>query len=148
MSSLTAAVAAYGAILSTVAIAWNIWSWRREHSTRVVVNVTTGFLTFGPELSDPMVFVSVVNKSQHPVKIASAGLELQDGSGRTAVFLHSPPGSTLPGEVAPRDSAATWEPMSVLDGGDFDFTRPVVGWANDATGTKHRSKRRTLRSRG
>jgi hypothetical protein len=53
------------------------------------------------------VLITTINHSGHPIRINSAGLELQDGSGDWSIKPSIPSGAGLFGVVAPNDSADT-----------------------------------------
>jgi hypothetical protein len=52
--------------------------------------------------------VEARNWGDLPVRVTSAGFELQDGSSKVLVIAHQPSGATLPGVISPRDSGSTY----------------------------------------
>ena len=143
-------LAVYGAITATVAIllsgaslAWQVYSWRRERVTDIKVEVSLGFLTFGPQV-EQAVFITASNRSEHAIRINSAGLGSQDGSGNWAIQPMAPNGATIPGTVQPHDSAQTWWLWEAFEAAGFDPHKPVVGRVVAGNGEKFRSKPRPL----
>lgn len=106
--------AVIGALGTVGALGWRAYTWRHERQTRLVVKVAWSLPTYGPNHApgDWKLSVTATNKSDHPIRVTSAGLELPDG--RTAVPLSPPFPGALPREIAPRDEAMTWiEPEDV-----------------------------------
>jgi len=92
-----------------------------------------------------VVLLEVLNHSDHPIRVAGVGFDLQDGSGRTLQLAAIPPGATIPGEIAAHDSGQTWI-IADSDVGEMpvDLFRPLVGWVRLSTNEKIRAKVRTL----
>jgi hypothetical protein len=57
-----------------------------------------------------------------PVRVTSAGFNLQDGSRNVLAIAHQPSGATLPGVIGPHDSGFTYLPEEAL--GPLDRFRP------------------------
>lgn len=130
-------VAGYAAIVSTASLAWQVWSWRLARQNRVRVKVSAALigLTNG-EMVDA-VSVEVVNRSDHAVRVAGVGLDLQDGSGRQMHQVNTPPGATLPGTVASHDSASTYFlTENIEQEAGIDVYAPITAWAQLATRAK------------
>jgi len=143
-------LALYGAIVATVAIflsggalLWQEYTWRRDRSTSVEVQLTVGFLTFGPR-AEQAVIITAVNNSRHPIRINSAGIEAQDGSDNWAFQPITPNGATIPGTVQPHDSAQTWWLWEEFEGAGFDAHKPLVARVIAGNGQVFLSKRRPL----
>ena len=64
---ITALVALYGAALST----YTLVSSRHDKRRRVKVELSTGFLVHGPDLSTYMLFIGVSNPGHIPVTLQS-----------------------------------------------------------------------------
>lgn len=138
----TTIIAAYAAVISTVAVAWQIYSWHRTHKTKVRVRLTNAFMTLPPTR---VIAVNASNDNDHAIRVTSWGLEANDGSGRQHVMVQPIAGSTLPGSIAAHDSGDGYEGWDELAGSPvIDFTRPVVAFVNLATGERFRSKPTTL----
>lgn len=109
------------------------------------VKVGCGFLGYGPnhELGEEqMALITFVNHRDHPVRWASAGLELPDK--RRAFFLATSPGGELPRTVPAHDSALTWMPLAELERGGVDLQQPVVAFARTGTDEEFRAEPRAL----
>ena len=105
---ITAIVALYGAILSTV----SILSQRKDKKRQILVKLSNGFLTFGPELSPAMLFIEASNPGHIPVNINSPGIILPDK--RTIVFP-SPQGDvSFPHSLPPGENCRVWTDLKQL----------------------------------
>ena len=103
---------------------WRYWTWRQEHGTHVVVEISFGFVALGPRLVDT-VLVTVRNRSKHPVRVENVAVELNDGSKRVGLVPGTKPGATIPGVVAPHDSGMTWFESADLVPMGLDLYRPA-----------------------
>jgi hypothetical protein len=134
------ALAIYAAVVATGSAAWPIYQWRHHRKAHVEVNVTYGLLTMTDGRLPEAVLVTATNTGDRLVRVASVGLDAQDGSGRTVQHVQLVPGAGLPGPIAPHDSAMTYyREESVRDAG-LDPRRPVVGWVTLSTGERIKSK--------
>ena len=87
--------------------------------------------TLGPD----SIGLTLVNNLDHPVRWTSAGIDLQDGSGRHLALINSaPPGMGLPQRVDPHDSSFTLVAAERLQDQGMDLFRSITGRANVATG--------------
>lgn len=137
----TIAIAGYAAIVSTAALGWQVYSWRDQRRSHVAVEARFA-LAILPD-SDPaakVVAIGVANRSDHPVRVTGAGLDLQDDSGYQLHTFGQFPGATLPGVVSPRDSASAFLPLEKVEEEGIDITEPVTAWARLATGELVKSK--------
>ena len=142
-------VAGYAALVSTASLTWQVVSWRLARKSRVEVTVNAAMLPYDDGRVLDGVTVNVVNNSDHAVRVTSAGLVLTDGSNRDLVQMSTPSGATLPGLIAPHDSAMTYFLVEDLeretDG--IDIYAPLAGWVQLATGERVKSKPRVTRTR-
>jgi len=136
-------IALYGAVVGSISILWQVYSWRRDHSTKIKVEVSLGALTFGPKV-EKAVIITAVNDSRHPIRINSAGLETQDRSGNWAVKPLVPNGAGIPGTIQPNDSAQTWWFWEEFEEAGFDPHKPLVARVMAGNGQRFRSKRQPL----
>jgi len=140
-------VAIYAAIVGTLALLWQAYSWWSEQRVKVEVAITYGIGVGGvPDL----VLIKAFNRSRkHSVRVESAGLGLQDGTGRyVPVTQHLAPEHRLPLTISPQDSAETALVARELEqGAGFDFTKPVVGRVHLSSGEWVYSKATTMISR-
>jgi hypothetical protein len=76
MASLSWAVAPYAALVGTLGLGWQIVSWVRSHWTWVELTAVTTGLPEDPGDEDPdlwgVLFVTVLNKSEFPVRVMNA----------------------------------------------------------------------------
>ena len=80
-------VAIYGALLSTIAILWNIW---RDLSDKAKVKVSAGvgILTYKQGAKTRVAyFFSAVNSGKRPVTLTSAGLGIEDN--KNMIFMEA-----------------------------------------------------------
>lgn len=140
-------VAGYAAVVSTASLAWQVVSWHLARRNRVTVTIAFALVGL-PQGTLEAIAVNVVNRSDHTVRVAGAGLYLQDGSQRQFQIFHPPEGATIPGPVASHDSGETYMPIADARATwDVDVFAPLTGWVRLATGETVESKPTTLRSR-
>lgn len=143
-----------GSVLGIVGIAVSIYYGRRSRKDgpsdthdEPEVQLTWGYLTYGPghQIGDEeMLILTLINNQDQPITWESAGLELQDGTGRRAFFAKTSPGGELPKPVEARSSARTWMSMLEAMRAGIDLEKPLVGFATTGTGQTLRSEPRTL----
>jgi len=143
--SLTTIVAVYAALVATGGLIWQIYIWLQSRKPQVAVEVSIG-LPASPE-PEWWIMVKVINRGDYTVNVNSVGFDLQDGSGRSLVLINQPPPATIPGTVAAHDQGFTYIPVSSPNVEILDLYRPLIGWANLATGEHIESTSKTLRSR-
>jgi hypothetical protein len=138
-------VAIYAAVVSTVALGWQILKERRARRPQVEVKVSYALLGYPSREPAEAAEIEARNRGDHPIRVTSAGFNLQDDSGRTVVITWQPPGATLPAVVGSRDSGMTYLLREEL--GPLDVFRPLVGWVSLSTGERFHSRPRTLMRR-
>lgn len=94
--------------------------------TRVRVEGSFVMLDFQGDLKDA-IQIKAINKSSHPVRVDSVGIELHDDSGRTAQPIQHYPQATIPGVVASHMGGETWVLLegTLGDTAVLDLTEPV-----------------------
>ena len=127
----TAIVAGYAALVATVALAFNFFSWLRTWQTRLKIDlrrmesVTPG----DPASREPVVFFHLINHSGHVVKVTSVALA-PITKGGPHLFIGHPLPLPRPGpfEVQPRDSTSVYVRPEVISDGDPEHkTRAEIG---------------------
>lgn len=107
-------VAGYAAIVATASVVWQVYSWR--HRRRSHVGVTVRYALAAPtDKTLHLIAIEATNRSEHTVRVAAAGLDLQDGGGafqqvRPVEF------ATLPGRIEPFDSGTAYVPVIDAEG--------------------------------
>jgi len=137
----TTAIAVYGAVVATGGLIWQIASRAPARRTVVEVRLSAGLVTYGPI---EVVIITMTNRSDHPVRITSAGVLLQDGSGRQAVMTRPIADGTLPQVIAPHDAHQVYFEMAEVRAMGIDLRRPVVAWARSADDKRFTSKPRPV----
>jgi hypothetical protein len=138
---MTVAIAAYAAIVSTIAVGWQVFTWRRSHTTRVRVELSNAFTT--PDFRRT-ISVTAYNDNDHDVRVTSWGFEANDGSGDSALCIQPLPWSQLPGTVGAHDSKIGIQDWEAAQSPVLDFKRPVTAWVTLSNGKRFRSKSKTL----
>jgi hypothetical protein len=133
----TTAIAIYAAVIGTLGLAWQVYSWRRANSTTIRVKLSNGFM---PGVADHAAMITAINQSNHVVKVSSAGFITQDGSKQDVVLMAAPFGATLPGPIEPRDSGMTWLDVEEAMRIGLDIYRPLVGWVRTSEDQRFESK--------
>jgi len=75
---ITTYIAIYGAILSTIAIAWNFWKYLKNKPS-VKVSASIGFLTYR-DGSEPIRIYSfeAVNDGKRPITLTNVGIKIEN----------------------------------------------------------------------
>lgn len=139
---VTAAVALYGAVLSTL----NYVLARKEKTRRLRVRLYFGFITSGPNLSEQMLFISASNPGMLSVTLSAVGVALPDG--KNAFFPVHRGTSQLPYELAGGKEFQMWTELkdfadSMREKGYVGKIK-IRGFYNDQSGGTHKSKSRKL----
>jgi hypothetical protein len=136
-------VAGYAAVVGTTSLVWQILSARRARQPGVTVSVMNAIVGYDAVHT---VCVKVSNREgQRAVGVSSAGLDLQDGSGRTYVHFRKGPVDSIPGTVEPHHALSAYFEVSALEEAGFDLKRALTGFVNLETGDTVRSEPTTLR---
>jgi hypothetical protein len=146
-------------VVTIVGAAIGIWRWliRRRRAAEqpeeaspqdaqpeFEVEVSNLFETHGPDFGPWSFGVQGINRSDHPVRVTSAGFER--GDGKQIVITEQPFGSSLVRTLPPHDSGQTWMECDTLASAGLDVYGPIVGWVRLATGELYRSEPKVLRA--
>ena len=105
LAIVTAMVAVAGLILSI----YNFYIRRQDKKPRLVAEISNGFLTFGPELSETMLIFEIANPGEIPVKISTVEIAWKK---KSLVFIGGIEGTRkFPFELEAGDSAKFWIPI-------------------------------------
>jgi hypothetical protein len=107
-----AVVGTVGTLTGVASLLWQMLSARRRRETRLRVSVSN-MITI-PQ-GTWCVAINAINESDFPVRVTSAGFQVQGHPGRTAPIIHQPEDASLPGIVAPKDRCMTYAPMVALE---------------------------------
>lgn len=134
-----ALLAAYGATLTT----YNVLAARKKSKRQITVTVSTGFLTFGPELSEIKLLITVLNPGHRDVTLLSVGFLLPDK--RQLVNTDPNSGSVrLPHRLTEGTQCMFWASARAiaeqLRGMGFSGTVNLTGFCRDAVDVSHFSK--------
>ncbi len=125
--ALTTAI--YGAIVSSVALGWNIYKYFKD-KPKVKVTAKFGFTSSERGTSENLLIVTAINKGNRSVYLSSMGLR---GGNDDLLNLHT---IGLPCELKGGSSHREWFEVSKLKKDrQYDF-----GWFKDATGKMYKSK--------
>jgi hypothetical protein len=103
---LTALVAVAGLILSI----YNFYIDRRDKTPRLAAKISNGFLTYGPKLSDVMLFLEVANTGEKKAIVSAVEIKWKK---QKIVFMGGIKGTVnVPFELQPGDSARFWTPVT------------------------------------
>ncbi len=122
--------AIYGAVVSSVALGWNIYKYLQE-KPRINVDVKFGGVVYeSGKMSENLLIVSIINKGGKSIYLSSMGLR----SGNDDLLnLHT---IGLPCELKGGCSHSEWfEVKKLKRDRQYDF-----GWYKDATGKMYKSK--------
>lgn len=75
-----AALAIYAAAVATGSLAWQVYTWRRQHATRLKVTLERGLPPDREHtISDQTALITIVNPTGHDVRITDLALVAEDG---------------------------------------------------------------------
>ncbi|MDO8508184.1 MAG: hypothetical protein Q7S27_00705 [Nanoarchaeota archaeon] len=128
-NNTTLAIAIYGAVLSTIALVWNIYNSSKD-KPKVKVTAKFGFTSSAIGTSGHLLIVTAVNKGKRSVYLSSMGLRSRKDD---LLNLNT---IGLPCELKGGGSHSEWFEVSKLKKDrQYDF-----GWFKDATGKMYKSK--------
>jgi hypothetical protein len=115
----TAIVAGYAALVATLALSFNVFSWLRTWQTRLKVQLQPRERVTPGAPAEQIVLFRLTNHSGHVVKSTHVGMTPIKRGGLSLMFPQ-PHGLPVPGrfEVPPRDSVDVWIEPARLAGGD------------------------------
>lgn len=135
-------VAIYAAVVSTIALGWQIQKERRARRPQVEVKVSYALLGYPSRGPAEVAHIEARNRGNLPVRVNSAGFNLQDGSGNALAITWQPPTRRC---LASSDRAMPASPTSSRTSrGPLDLYRPLVGWVSLSTGERIHSKPHTM----
>jgi hypothetical protein len=126
--NLTDYIAIYAAILSSMAIAWNIYIYYKDKPIIKVIG-KFGFIGSSNGAEGPFFFVDAINFGRRPITLSSMGLRCGDND---LINIHS---IGLPRELGEGKSHSEFFDIKSLKGKDWDFA-----WYKDETGKLYKSK--------
>lgn len=127
-------IAFYGAILSTIALVWNVL---RDKADRAKIKVTTalGFAYMGGKTSDTLFTVTAATTGKRPITLSGAGIRIEDG--KSLIFTNN---TKFPIRLQEGESTdITMEHLKDLQK-QLAGHKPKYAWVRDQTGKLHRSK--------
>ena len=122
----TSIIAIYGAILSTIAVGWNIYN-NLQDKPKIKVRTSIGFFT--PDTEKTFFFITIINNGKRSAYLSSVGLR----SGKEDLINMKT--ISLPCELKGGESHNEWFEIEKLKNRQFDFA-----WYRDATGKMYKSK--------
>ncbi|TEU19593.1 MAG: hypothetical protein E3J21_03300 [Anaerolineales bacterium] len=136
---ITALVAIAGLGLSI----YNLYINRRDKKPRLVAKISNGFLTYGPELSPPMLLLEIANAGEKKVMISAVEIAWRK---HKAVFIKGIDGTRdVPFELPAGESANFWTPLedfaSSLEEEGVSGKVRVRACFRDAIGNQYLSKK-------
>ena len=143
---MTDMLAVYAAVVATAGIGWQAYTWWRDRTVKVAVDVSYGTPVSSGE---DLVFITVTKESTFPVSWTQAGMDLQDGTARFALVGLGDKvaaGFELPAVIPSLDSHRTAVEASKAVTWGFDLYRPVVAQVRLGRGGVFKSKPKTLLS--
>ena len=126
--SSTALIATYGAILSTIAVGWNIYN-NLQDRPKIKVIARLGSFMGTKELSKLFLFIKIVNSGRKSVHLSSFGLQTK----KEDVF--SLRQSALPFELLPGKSHDEHFDLDKLKDKKIE-----LGWYRDEIGKMYKTK--------
>ncbi len=142
----TTIIAIYGAGLSTILAAIEVYRFRIEQSEKkpkIKVTMTTGFLSQGRETSPAMLTLTAANVGRLPVTLTSIP-SLIVFKDQKVILTEAEKDAEFPHELLPGKSCNCWRDIKQLAQSlkrhGYSGTLKIVGEFGDATDNKYRSK--------
>jgi hypothetical protein len=85
----TTAVAGYGAVVSTLAVGWNVYTWRQTHYTKLAVTARLAVLNFARSTAAG-IGITVENKTRNPIEVVEMGLFNESAHGEVRLSPYPP----------------------------------------------------------
>ncbi len=126
--NLTDYIAIYGAILSSIAIGWNIYN-NLQDRPKIKIEVKFGLMSRGVGVEGPFLFIKAINKGRRSIHLSSFGLR----SGEEDLVPNRITG--IPCELKGGTSHQEFFKVDELKDREFDFA-----WYRDETGKIYKSK--------
>jgi hypothetical protein len=133
--NLTAVLAVYGAVVSTVAIIMNVATYIKDRA-HVVVEAGHHAL-MSSKAAALKLGIKVINKGRRPVTIEGCGFTLDTGSGENLLSVLDP---NLPKPLGEGESLTTY-----ADPSEVQANKVVFAWARDTGGRVYKSKSKPFR---
>ena len=127
-------IAIYGAILSTIAIIWNILKDIKDKPL-MIISASLGIITFhdNSDLETGYIF-SAVNKSKHPITLVNAGIRVEEN--HDILFVEN---TNLPRRLEEGDKVDIYRSANKFYP-EIDKHKPEYLWFRDTTGRIYKSK--------
>lgn len=129
--------------VASVSLGWNVYVWRGERRTRVIVDISRVRETSRDD-ENVVLSLHITNLSNHTIRPIHFGLELADGSKRYLKSVIYPQISYLLVEISPRDGAMTLLGDKNVRSLRLDIGSPIRVWVELSTRETFWSKRVTL----
>ena len=120
-------LAIYGAVLSTIAIGWNIYNNLQD---KPKIEITTSFGGITDNLDKTLFIITAINRGKRSVHLSAFGLRTEDGLNLIPNRI-----TGVPCELGPGKSHWEFFEASKLEDKRFDFA-----WYRDETGKVYKSK--------
>ncbi|MEK6881544.1 MAG: hypothetical protein AABY22_18120 [Nanoarchaeota archaeon] len=127
-NNTTLTIAIYGAVLSTIALIWNIYNSSQD-KPKIKIKTKFGFFSSSTGSEGPFLFIIAINKGKRSVYLSSFGLR----TGNEDLIPNRITG--IPCELKGGTSHDEFFKINELKNREFDFA-----WYRDATGKIYKSK--------
>ncbi|MGO9960776.1 MAG: hypothetical protein ACLP50_33160 [Solirubrobacteraceae bacterium] len=131
---MTTALAIYAAMVATGGIAWQIYTWRHGRRPHIVVTVEMAYPMTLTGPTPPMIAITAISHTNHPVRATNAGIRADSVPGQTAWGVRPHPLSSIPGVIPPHDSAQSFVDAQSLVNQGVDLHQPLCGAVRLSTG--------------
>jgi len=128
----TLIIAIYGAVLSTIALLWNIIIRIRDRP-KLVPKYSTGFLQWGHGLH-PIFSITITNPTKYKIKLVS--IEIHFKNGQKMILVDS--GDNLPKEIFPLDNHTVYRDIQKIKQAIDEQGEPDYILVRDATDRKYK----------
>lgn len=123
----TITIAIYGAILSTIAIGWNIYN-NLQDRPKIKISTKFGFMA-GDNSEKTFLFIKAINRGRRPITLSSVGIRCEKND------LLNLKTFSLPSELNEGKNHIEWFKVEELKNKHCSFA-----WYRDETGKLYKSK--------
>lgn len=127
------AIAIYGAIISSIALTWNILFYLLD-KPKIIPKYSTGFLSFSNNDLKEIFSINFSNPTKHRVVISSAGISFKNNY--DMLFIGMQDG--FPKTLLQGDSHTIYRDIDIIKKAVDEQGFPSSVWVKDATGKTYR----------
>lgn len=136
------AIAIYGAIISSIALTWNIASYLID-KPKIIPKYSTGFLSFSDNKLQEIFSISFSNPTKHRIVISSAGISFKNNYDMHFIGMQD----GFPKTLLQGDSHTIYRDIDIIKNAIDKQGSPDYVWVKDATGKTYKGNVKNMINR-